>query len=514
MLSPGHVDVDAEHARRLEHPDLGCLTTGLPRLLGGELCSAARGDRASEQAEHGIGCKGLRHVRVVLEVELAERRPDPDRTHPVLGQRPGLVRADHVRRAEGFDCAQTLDERPAAREPGDSDCQRQRDRRQQPFRDVRDDQPDREGEGVVRRQPGDEHSDREKREPDEHCDEGDEPRDLPHLTFEWALLHLHPLRERCDPAELRLHPGGKDEGLRLARDARGSAEHEISCVEQRATRIALVGRAKHGLRLPGERRHVDVDRALEETRVRRDPVALDDEQDVAGHELARVDGRAVRIADDRCLDREVEPQRLDGAFGLTFLHEREQRVQDDDQDDCDAEDGRDSDEREHRSRPEQQRERMCELLQELTRPTATAMALELVRPVRRKAPLGLPTRQPFGAGAKIAEEELDALARLRPLLDPAHGPMLTRTFSRSHPRERGRASAELRSRERRPDEARYRGARAPVAQWIEQRFPKPRAHVRFMPGALSKPLSITFLLSSALRSWRMGFPQLPCRICP
>ena len=26
--------------------------------------------------------------------------------------------------------------------------------------------------------------------------------------------------------------------------------------------------------------------------------------------------------------------------------------------------------------------------------------------------------------------------------------------------------------------------KAPVAQWIEQRFPKPRAHVRFMPGAL------------------------------
>ena len=29
---------------------------------------------------------------------------------------------------------------------------------------------------------------------------------------------------------------------------------------------------------------------------------------------------------------------------------------------------------------------------------------------------------------------------------------------------------------------------APVAQWIEQWFPKPRAHVRFMPGALSKAL--------------------------
>src|SRR5919198_989767 len=35
------------------------------------------------------------------------------------------------------------------------------------------------------------------------------------------------------------------------------------------------------------------------------------------------------------------------------------------------------------------------------------------------------------------------------------------------------------------DEAcpRYRGQRAPVAQWIEQRFPKPRAQVRFLPGA-------------------------------
>ena len=27
-------------------------------------------------------------------------------------------------------------------------------------------------------------------------------------------------------------------------------------------------------------------------------------------------------------------------------------------------------------------------------------------------------------------------------------------------------------------------ANAPVAQWIEQRFPKPRAQVRFLPGAL------------------------------
>src|SRR5207253_3218089 len=34
--------------------------------------------------------------------------------------------------------------------------------------------------------------------------------------------------------------------------------------------------------------------------------------------------------------------------------------------------------------------------------------------------------------------------------------------------------------------AALRSAEAPVAQWIEQRFPKPRALVRFRPGALAR----------------------------
>src|SRR5215471_16854009 len=34
-------------------------------------------------------------------------------------------------------------------------------------------------------------------------------------------------------------------------------------------------------------------------------------------------------------------------------------------------------------------------------------------------------------------------------------------------------------------------ARAPVAQWIEQWFPKPRAQVRFLPGALFPQFQLT-----------------------
>ena len=62
-----------------------------------------------------------------------------DGAHPVLGQRPGLVGADHGRRAERLDRAKPLDERAAAGEPPHADGERERDRRQQALGDVRDD---------------------------------------------------------------------------------------------------------------------------------------------------------------------------------------------------------------------------------------------------------------------------------------------------------------------------------------------------------------------------------------
>ena len=43
---------------------------------------------------------------------------------------------------------------------------------------------------------------------------------------------------------------------------------------------------------------------------------------------------------------------------------------------------------------------------------------------------------------------------------------------------------------------------APVAQWIEQWFPKPRAQVRFLPGALSNGATTSDL-------FRIGVHALP-----
>jgi hypothetical protein len=48
---------------------------------------------------------------------------------------------------------------------------------------------------------------------------------------------------------------------------------------------------------------------------------------------------------------------------------------------------------------------------------------------------------------------------------------------------------------------RYASPRAPVAQWIEQRFPKPRAQVRFLSGALSNDLQETASLQEFFLSF-------------
>ena len=175
------------------------------------------------------------------------------------------------------------------------------------------------------RQAGGEQPDREEREADEHRDERDEPRDAPHLALERALLDLHPLGERRDPAELRLHPGREDERLRLAADAGRAAEDEVARLEQRAGRSCRSAERSTGCDSPGQRREVDVERALEEARVGRDPVALGEQQDVAGHERRARRRLPVPVAEHRAPGRAGSAQRLDRALGLPLLHEREER---------------------------------------------------------------------------------------------------------------------------------------------------------------------------------------------
>ena len=109
--------------------------------------------------------------------------------------------------------------------------------------------------------------------------------------------------------------------------------------------------------------------------------------------------------------RQVAAQRLDRPLGMPLLGEREHRVEDDHGDDRDAERQRPGDDREAGRRPEEQGERVRELLAELGRPGRAAPALQLVAAVDGEAALDLALRQAARAGAQVAVEKLERSAR-------------------------------------------------------------------------------------------------------
>ena len=92
-------------------------------------------------------------------------------------------------------------------------------------------------------------------------------------------------------------------------------------------------------------------------------------------------------------------------LGLLLLHEREQRVEDDHRDDRAGEDGGARDEREGCGEPEQKRQRVDELLDELSRPASLGSAPELVRAVCDEPARGLAGRKALADAAGRSSRE-------------------------------------------------------------------------------------------------------------
>jgi hypothetical protein len=67
--------------------------------------------------------------------------------------------------------------------------------------------------------------------------------------------------------------------------ARRSHERQIASLQTRDPDIDQLGRAQHRLGLPSQRRHVNLDRALDQPDIGRHPLSLRHDDDVAGHEL-------------------------------------------------------------------------------------------------------------------------------------------------------------------------------------------------------------------------------------
>ena len=223
-----------------------CLTL-LPNLP-----EAVAKRRIDEQFAVVLGQARLRSQ--VAKVKKPATQPQALHRHAVLRQRSGLVAADRRRRTQRLDSRQVAHQRIALGHPLCRHGQRQRDRRQQTFRNVGDDDadgkqqvcPGRQAHGLSDEEQRDAHARRERR------DDAGQARNLP-LQRRGILAHR--LRQMGDPAELGPHAGGVHHGTRLTPHHRRAGQHDVLCIQGRVLGAGF-GVARLGQGFAGDRRGV------------------------------------------------------------------------------------------------------------------------------------------------------------------------------------------------------------------------------------------------------------------
>ena len=153
------------------------------------------------------------------------------------------------------------------------------------------------------------------------------------------------------------------------------------------TAHARVGRAQHRQRLAGQRGDVHLDRARQDPRISRDTISFADDNDVSRHQHLGVYELMDALAQYARMGRQECRQCLDGLLGVPFLREREQRVDDDDHDDGHSEGHGSADAGQRGSQPQEQRERVDQLVAQLSVPLGPGRRVRALGPTlsRRRA---------------------------------------------------------------------------------------------------------------------------------
>ena len=175
-----------------------------------------------------------------------------------------------------------------------------------------------------------------------------------------------------------------------------AAEHQVPGIQTRQVPVDEIGRAQHRHGLSRQRREVHLDGAGEQAHVCGDAVPLLQQDDVAGHQLGRLDPRRGAVAQHPDVLGHVACQRLHRTLGLLLLHERKRRVQQDHEQHGDGDRLVAHGQGQARRQPQQQRQRVGQLARQLTRPAAPAAAAQLIRSVLRQPALGLARGQSRG----------------------------------------------------------------------------------------------------------------------
>ncbi len=367
---------DAEALNELGEGDFGriALPEGLAAMTPNPSGVVAERERLEEPLPLGQGlgmdAAPVAHERALSNVDdgaVDEQLLDP---HPILGERAGLVRADHGRAAERLDRGQVLDERLPLRHSLTAHREGERDGGQEAFRHVGHDDPNAEDRADPKPEAGGE-PDEEKERAHSQREEGDDVGDMDDLALERRRPGVGARGETGDLSEFGAHARGVDHGAAPAGEDRRAGQHEIGRVGEIGMRRD-VGRAPFGPRFARERGQVHAEPdGVDQAGVGGDLLAFLQHQQVPADDGLAWNLMRVPAAEHPGGGGEELMERLNGAFRLVLLREGEQGVDDDHSDNRPTE---------HRhplagvealghkgqagGRPEQHSQKMGELLQE------------------------------------------------------------------------------------------------------------------------------------------------------
>ena len=281
----------------------------------------------------------FRCVAKAGHVEFLPRQPRMGDRHFILRQRSGLIRADDRGAAERFHCGKPLHERVFFCHALHSHGERERNGRQQAFRNKRDDHAEGENErlreGLLHKGDGS----HKKRQTNGNGDDRNLLRQNVEFLLQRTLLFLCRLRQLGDAAELGLHADLGDDG------PRGAARHARSLKDQvrdlKTGNVFLQHRVvtlAHGVRFAVQRRLVDLQVAAgNQPRIGGNLVALLNEHDVARHKVFGQNLYLVAVTHDARIRWQHFLQGFARLAGSEFLNKTENAVDDVDEPDGDAE---------------------------------------------------------------------------------------------------------------------------------------------------------------------------------
>ncbi len=247
--------------------------------------------------------------------------------HAVFGERSGLVDAEQGGGAERLRYRGPAHEHVAARQPEGADGEEDRQHHREFFRQQADRERDA-GDGALEPVALDEAIGDDHQRAEQQREDAELRHQLAGALLQGARFALNGGERGAEPADRRARAGALD-----PRHARAAYDHGAGVKERRVIaagvregeiRPVAGERFGHRRRLAGQDRLVDDQRVSgEQQRVRGDALALADENDVAGHEIARGNAPFLAVAAHMRRGLGKPLQGLQGALAAQFLKDDE-----------------------------------------------------------------------------------------------------------------------------------------------------------------------------------------------